>query len=153
MLQPITLQPNEDQHNHTAQHLLPPAVLLLLLLLLLFLPPRRAAGQSPQPHHQRPGLCTATKHSLTELPCCSCCCCPFHPAGLQGGPHNHTISGLACALKQAATAEFKQYQQQVLANSTALADGLAKRGFSLVSGEAGVVTCYFAVTCCVVMLL
>ncbi|WIA20010.1 hypothetical protein OEZ85_005881 [Tetradesmus obliquus] len=54
--------------------------------------------------------------------------------GLQGGPHNHTISGLACALKQAATAEFKQYQEQVLANSTALADGLAKRGFSLVSG-------------------
>ncbi len=33
--------------------------------------------------------------------------------GLQGGPHNHTISGLACALKQATTAEFKLYQQQV----------------------------------------
>lgn len=61
----------------------------------------------------------------------------FHPAGLQGGPHNHTISGLACALKQAATPEFKQYQEQVLANSTALADGLAKRGFRLVSGAAG----------------
>jgi hypothetical protein len=31
---------------------------------------------------------------------------PAHPppqTGLQGGPHNHTISGLACALKQAAT--------------------------------------------------
>jgi glycine hydroxymethyltransferase len=54
--------------------------------------------------------------------------------GLQGGPHNHTISGLACALKQAATLEFKQYQEQVLANSKALADALAKRGFSLVSG-------------------
>lgn len=56
-------------------------------------------------------------------------------AGLQGGPHNHTISGLACALKQAQSAEFKQYQQQVLANSKALADGLQKRGFTLVSGE------------------
>jgi len=54
--------------------------------------------------------------------------------GLQGGPHNHTISGLACALKQAASPEFKQYQQQVLANSKALADGLQKRGFTLVSG-------------------
>ncbi|KAF8063057.1 SHM1 [Scenedesmus sp. PABB004] len=54
--------------------------------------------------------------------------------GLQGGPHNHTISGLACALKQAASPEFKQYQAQVLANSKALADGLAKRGYSLVSG-------------------
>ena len=31
----------------------------------------------------------------------------------QGGPHNHTISGLACALKQAATPEFKEYQLQV----------------------------------------
>jgi glycine hydroxymethyltransferase len=56
-------------------------------------------------------------------------------AGLQGGPHNHTISGLACALKQAVDPEFTKYQQQVLKNSTALADGLAKRGFSLVSGE------------------
>ena len=33
---------------------------------------------------------------------------------LQGGPHNHTISGLACALKQATTPEFKEYQEQVL---------------------------------------
>ncbi|KAG2489006.1 hypothetical protein HYH03_012445 [Edaphochlamys debaryana] len=54
--------------------------------------------------------------------------------GLQGGPHNHTISGLACALKQAAEPEFKAYQKQVLSNSQALAAGLAKRGFKLVSG-------------------
>jgi glycine/serine hydroxymethyltransferase len=32
---------------------------------------------------------------------------------VQGGPHNHTIAGLACALKQAATPEFKAYQTQV----------------------------------------
>ncbi|KIY96195.1 glycine hydroxymethyltransferase, partial [Monoraphidium neglectum] len=32
--------------------------------------------------------------------------------GLQGGPHNHTISGLACALKQAASPEFVAYQKQ-----------------------------------------
>ncbi|KAL4422180.1 hypothetical protein ABPG77_006421, partial [Micractinium sp. CCAP 211/92] len=49
-------------------------------------------------------------------------------------PHNHTISGLACALRQAATPEFKAYQEQVLRNAQALAGGLAKRGFSLVSG-------------------
>lgn len=54
--------------------------------------------------------------------------------GLQGGPHNHTISGLACALKQAATPEFKAYQEQVLKNSQALAKSLAARGFKLVSG-------------------
>lgn len=35
----------------------------------------------------------------------------------QGGPHNHTITALACALKQAATPEFKEYQLQVLKNS------------------------------------
>lgn len=54
--------------------------------------------------------------------------------GLQGGPHNHTISGLACALKQAQTPEFKAYQEQVLKNSQALAKGLERRGYSLVSG-------------------
>jgi hypothetical protein len=35
------------------------------------------------------------------------------PQGLQGGPHNHTISALAVALKQANTPEFQTYQQQV----------------------------------------
>jgi len=54
--------------------------------------------------------------------------------GLQGGPHNHTISGLACALKQAQSPEFTAYQEQVLRNSQALAKGLENRGFSLVSG-------------------
>lgn len=65
------------------------------------------------------------------------CCPPPTHTGLQGGPHNHTISGLACALKQAASPEFKQYQAQVLSNSKALADGLQKRGYTLVSGGGG----------------
>ena len=43
---------------------------------------------------------------------------------LQGGPHNHTISGLACALKQATTPDFKQYQEQVRWNF--LSDGYAE---------------------------
>ncbi len=34
--------------------------------------------------------------------------------GLQGGPHNHTIAGLAVALKAANTEEFRSYQRQVL---------------------------------------
>eukprot|EP00899_Mesostigma_viride_P015136 jgi/Mesvir1/23623/Mv18299-RA.1 len=53
--------------------------------------------------------------------------------GLQGGPHNHTISGLAVALKQAATPEFKAYQQQVLANSKHMAKTLQAKGYKLVS--------------------
>lgn len=32
---------------------------------------------------------------------------------LQGGPHNHQIGALACALKHAQTAEFKHYTKQV----------------------------------------
>ena len=32
---------------------------------------------------------------------------------LQGGPHNHQIGALACALKHAQTPEFKQYIKQV----------------------------------------
>jgi glycine hydroxymethyltransferase len=54
--------------------------------------------------------------------------------GHQGGPHNHTITALAVALKQALAPEYKQYQQAVLANSAALADGMMERGYSLVSG-------------------
>ncbi|PRQ33013.1 putative glycine hydroxymethyltransferase [Rosa chinensis] len=42
--------------------------------------------------------------------------------GLQGGPHNHTIAGLAVALKQATTPEFKAYQEQVLSNSAKFAE-------------------------------
>ena len=53
---------------------------------------------------------------------------------LQGGPHNHTIAGLACALKQAQEPEFKAYQEQVLKNAKALADELAKLGYEIVSG-------------------
>ncbi|KAL2900344.1 Serine hydroxymethyltransferase 2 mitochondrial, partial [Bienertia sinuspersici] len=54
--------------------------------------------------------------------------------GLQGGPHNHTIDGLAVALKQARTPKYKAYQEQVLSNCTASAQKLADKGYHLVSG-------------------
>jgi len=54
--------------------------------------------------------------------------------GLQGGPHNHTTAGIAVALKEAATGEFKQYAHQIVANARALAAALVERGFSLVTG-------------------
>ena len=69
------------------------------------------------------------RKSRSSSPTCGC-------SAMQGGPHNHTIAGLACALKQAAGPEFRAYQEQVLKNSAALADGLMKRGFTLVSGGA-----------------
>ncbi|XP_055328384.1 serine hydroxymethyltransferase, cytosolic-like isoform X2 [Paramacrobiotus metropolitanus] len=51
--------------------------------------------------------------------------------GLQGGPHNNTIAGIAVALKLAKTPEFTSYQQQVVKNAKALAKGLQKRGYKL----------------------
>jgi glycine hydroxymethyltransferase len=54
--------------------------------------------------------------------------------GLQGGPHNHTTAAIAVALKEAATPEFREYAAAVVANAKALGEGLASRGFDLVSG-------------------
>lgn len=53
--------------------------------------------------------------------------------GHQGGPHNHTITALAVALKQAVTPEFKQYQQQVGKNAKAMETELKRLGYKLVS--------------------
>ena len=57
--------------------------------------------------------------------------------GMQGGPHNHTISALATALLQAGSPAFKTYQERVLSNSAAFAAALsdpATHGLDLVSG-------------------
>ena len=54
--------------------------------------------------------------------------------GLQGGPHNHTTAGIAVALREAAQPAFSQYAHQIVTNARALADALADRGYSLVSG-------------------
>ena len=53
--------------------------------------------------------------------------------GHQGGPHNHTITALAVALKQARTAEFKQYQQNVINNAKALEIEFKRLGYKLVA--------------------
>ncbi len=54
--------------------------------------------------------------------------------GSQGGPLMHVIAAKAVALGEALKPEFKAYQQQVVKNSAALADGLTRRGMKLVSG-------------------
>jgi glycine hydroxymethyltransferase len=53
---------------------------------------------------------------------------------LQGGPHDHTTAGIAVALKEAATPEFKEYGRQIVRNAKALAGELRERGFDLVTG-------------------
>lgn len=52
--------------------------------------------------------------------------------GLQGGPHNNTTAGIAVALEQAATPEFKAYGQQIRKNARALAEALRAEGMKLV---------------------
>lgn len=52
--------------------------------------------------------------------------------GLQGGPHNHTIAGIAVALDEALQPEFKHYAEQVLSNAKALALAVQEQGIRLV---------------------
>lgn len=54
--------------------------------------------------------------------------------GMQGGPHEHTIAGIAVSLKEAETAKFRKYQEQTIKNAKALSEELIKLGFELVTG-------------------
>lgn len=54
--------------------------------------------------------------------------------GLQGGPHNHTIAGIAIALAKANTPEFSRYAKQTVTNAQALASLLGRAGFEIVTG-------------------
>ena len=56
--------------------------------------------------------------------------------GLQGGPLMHVIAAKAVAFKEAATPEFREYQEQVVANARVLSRVLAEeRGLRIVSGR------------------
>jgi len=54
--------------------------------------------------------------------------------GSQGGPLMHCIAAKAVAFGEALRPEFAAYQQQILKNAQALAEGLAAKGNRLVSG-------------------
>ncbi len=54
--------------------------------------------------------------------------------GIQGGPLMHVIAAKAVAFGEALRPEFKEYQQQVVANAQALADELMKGGLDIVTG-------------------
>jgi len=54
--------------------------------------------------------------------------------GSQGGPQNHAIAAKAVMLHQCMQPEFKEYAAQVISNAKALAEGLTRRGVTLVSG-------------------
>ncbi len=54
--------------------------------------------------------------------------------GMQGGPHDHTTAGIAIALLEASTPQFRDYAYQIIKNSRALAGELSRRGIILVTG-------------------
>merc|ERR1712060_878307 len=53
--------------------------------------------------------------------------------GLQGGPHNHQIGGLAAQLLEVKTLEFEEYSKQVVANMKTLAEEMMAKGHKLAS--------------------
>ncbi len=56
--------------------------------------------------------------------------------GLQGGPLMHVIAAKAVAFKEAASPEFREYQEQVVANARVLSRVLSEeRGLRVVSGR------------------
>ena len=54
--------------------------------------------------------------------------------GIQGGPLMHVIAAKAVAFKEALSAEFRNYQRQIVSNARRLAAELSVRGYRLVSG-------------------
>ena len=55
--------------------------------------------------------------------------------GLQGGPLMHVIAAKATSFKEAATNEFKLYQEQVVENAIVMTKVLTNRGLRIVSGR------------------
>ena len=54
--------------------------------------------------------------------------------GVQGGPLMHVIAAKAVCFHEALQPQFRDYQRQVVINAKALAAGLAKHGYRIVSG-------------------
>ncbi|MGE3151123.1 MAG: serine hydroxymethyltransferase [Nitrospiraceae bacterium] len=101
-----------------------------------------AAGLHPNPMPYA-DFVTTTTHKTLRGPRAGMIMCKAEHAkaidkivfpGLQGGPLMHVIAAKAVALKEALSPAFKAYQQQVIANAKALAEGLLARGYKVVSG-------------------
>lgn len=101
-----------------------------------------AAGEHPNPVPYA-DIVTTTTHKTLRGPRGGMILCKEEYAkaidkavfpGTQGGPLEHIIAAKAVALREAAGAEFKAYQKQVVKNAAALAKRLTKRGVGLVSG-------------------
>jgi glycine hydroxymethyltransferase len=101
-----------------------------------------AGGQhpSPIPHAQ---FVTTTTHKSLRGPRGGIVMCQEQFAkqidstmfpGVQGGPLMHVIAAKAVCFHEALQPQFHDYQRQVVVNAKALAAGLAKHGYRIVSG-------------------
>jgi len=54
--------------------------------------------------------------------------------GIQGGPLEHVIAAKAVCFHEALQPSFKDYQRQIVKNAAALAEGMMRNGYRLVSG-------------------
>jgi glycine hydroxymethyltransferase len=101
-----------------------------------------AGGQhpSPIPHAQ---FVTTTTHKSLRGPRGGIVMCTAEHAkaidgtvfpGVQGGPLMHVIAAKAVCFHEALQPQFRDYQRQVVINAKALAAGLAKHGYRIVSG-------------------
>ncbi len=54
--------------------------------------------------------------------------------GIQGGPLEHVIAAKAVCFQEALQPAFKTYQQQIVTNAVALAAGMQRNGYRLISG-------------------
>ena len=101
-----------------------------------------AGGQhpSPIPHAQ---FVTTTTHKSLRGPRGGIVLCEQRFAkeidsmlfpGIQGGPLMHVIAAKAVCFHEALQPQFRDYQRQVVLNAKALAAGLSKHGFRIVSG-------------------
>ncbi|MBR4749549.1 MAG: serine hydroxymethyltransferase [Abditibacteriota bacterium] len=101
-----------------------------------------AAGVHPSPIPYC-DIVTATTHKTLRGPRGGMILCKEYLAkdidravfpGLQGGPLEHVIAAKAVCFREAMSAEYKEYQKQVIANARALAASLEEGGVRLVSG-------------------
>ena len=101
-----------------------------------------AGGQhpSPIPHAQ---FVTTTTHKSLRGPRGGIVLCEEKFAkqidstlfpGVQGGPLMHVIAAKAVCFHEALQPQFREYQRQVVINAKALAAGIAKHGYRIVSG-------------------
>lgn len=103
-----------------------------------------AAGIYPSPV-QIADVTTSTTHKTLRGPRGGLILAKANPAlekklnsavfpGGQGGPLMHVIAAKAISFKEAMTAEYKDYQKQVVVNAKVMAAVFIKRGIKIVSG-------------------